>query len=119
MAEELSGLRPFGKGNKEPLFGTLGAKVEDIRIIEDKNTIILTFFGGVGNRPVKAISFGQVEYFKNMVIEKFGQYTSEKIFNGVLRNIDLIIDIVYYIDINEFNNNVSVQMKLKDFRMSK
>ncbi len=118
LAEELGGLRPFGKGNKEPLFGTIGAKVEEIRIIEDKNTIIFTFFGGEGNRPVKGLSFGQVDYFKSMVIEKHGPYIGEKIFKGVLRNIDLIIDIVYYIDINEYNNNVSVQMKLKDFRMN-
>ena len=60
-----------------------------------------------------------MEYLKNMLREEFDDYDYEKIINGVLRNIDLKLDIVYYIDINEYKGDINVQLKIIDFRISK
>lgn len=118
LAQELNYLSPFGKGNHEPIFGTKGLKVWDLRVIEDKDTIIFTFRTEDG-RYIKGLLFGKYEYFAKSIQASFDEYDSEKILNGVILNINLTIDAVYYININEYNNNVSVQMNIKDFRISK
>lgn len=117
LAQELNILRPFGKSNKEPIFGTKGVEVQEIRIIEDKNTIIFTFNIVGTYRKIKGICFGKVEKFKDLIINNFDTYDQEKIFKGILRSVNLNLDIVYSIDINEYNGNTSVQLKIKDFRI--
>ena len=97
---------------------TEGVIIEELRVIENKNTLIFTFGTGDNYRKIKAISFGKVDYFKDLLSDLFDKNTCDKIISGVLGNIVLKFDIVYFISINEFNNNVSVQLKLKDFRFS-
>jgi single-stranded-DNA-specific exonuclease len=107
---------PFGKENKEPVFSTLNVKVSAIRVIDEKSTIIFTLetFGG---RRVKGVCFGKNEQFDIMLKSNFDDYTCEKITSGILRNIDFRLDIVYYITINEYNGDVSLQLNIRDFRM--
>lgn len=119
LYEELSILKPFGKSNKEPLFGSKNIALSELRIIENKNTIIMIMDIPNSYRKLKGICFGKVEYLKNMLREEFDDYDYEKIINGVLRNIDLKLDIVYYIDINEYKGDINVQLKIIDFRISK
>ncbi len=116
LATELNSLAPFGKANHEPLFGTKNQKVISLRVIEEKNTLIFEF---EDKRVFKAICFGKVDYFAELLEENFDGYTCEKIFNGFLGNVELFLDILYSIEINEYNNDVSVQLRLKDFRISK
>ncbi|MDR1689352.1 MAG: single-stranded-DNA-specific exonuclease RecJ [Clostridiales bacterium] len=117
LAKELKVLAPFGKANKEPLFGTKSAVVEKVNVYPEKNTLRLTFKIPDSYRKITGICFGKIEEFQNIITEKFGSYTAEKILGGILRGIELKLDIVYYIEINEYNGNISVAMKLKDFRI--
>lgn len=119
LAQELNILKPFGKNNKEPIFGTKYAKVEELRILEEKNTIIFTFGINGTYRKIKGICFGEVDNFKELVKNNFESYHGEKVLNGILRTVELYLDIVYFIDINNYNGNTSVQIKIKDFRISK
>lgn len=117
LCRELEYLSPFGKENKEPVFGTRNIKVQELRIIEEKDTIILTFITNDG-RYIKGLLFGKSEKFKKEIYDHFDSYDSDKILKGLVRNVDLKLDVVYYISINEYNNTVSVQMNIKDFRIS-
>ncbi len=117
LAEKLHRLYPYGKGNREPLFISKQMMVNEIRIIEDKNTIIFTFNIGNTFRKIKGITFGKVELFYNLLDRKYDEIEVSKIKKGILRNIDLKINTVYSIAINEYNGNKSVQILIKDIKI--
>ena len=116
LFEELRQIRPFGKANKEPVLGTLNVLVSALRLIDEKKTIIFTFKTESG-RGIKGVVFGKNDYFKEVIAHDFDAYECEKIFSGNLANLELRLDILYYVTINEYNNDVSLQLNLKDFRM--
>lgn len=116
LVSNLEILRPYGKGNREPIFGSKNLQVSDIKIIAEKDTVIFTFEAD-NYRKIKGICFGKLDKFKKMVNNNFDEYDAQKILGGVLRNINFNIDIVYFLEINDYNNSVSVQMNIKDFRM--
>jgi len=118
LYEELRSIRPFGKANKEPVLGSLSVEVLSLRMIDDKKTIIFTFKTESG-RKIKGVTFGKNDYFKELINIDFDNYDSEKIFSGNLTNLELRLDILYYVTINEYNNDVSLQLNLKDFRIPK
>ena len=100
LCEELSYFAPFGKGNHEPLFLTRGVFVTSLRLIEEKNTLLLTF------GKLRAVCFGKVKYFKNALAGC----------GGDIANItNLRFDIVYSLFIDDYNNNFSVKLRIKDF----
>ena len=118
LYDELRGIRPFGKANREPVLGSLGAEVVNLRLIDEKNTIIFTFRTESG-RNIKGVAFGKNDSFKELISSGFDSYDRDKIFSGNLTNIKLRLDIVYYLSINEYNNDVSLQLSIKDFRLPK
>ncbi len=117
-AESLEILRPYGIGNKEPLFASLNVRVNSIKIYEEKNTLVLGLIDEELNSEMKAITFGNLDKFYEIINDNFETFIANKILNGVLRDIDLMLDIVYYIDINEFMGRRSVQLKIEDFRIA-
>ena len=118
LYDELRNIRPFGKANREPVLGSLGVEVAGLRLIDDKSTIIFTF-RSEGGRNIKGVAFGKNDSFKEIISDEFDNYDSDKIFAGNLTNIKLKLDIVYYLSINEYNNDVSLQLSIKDFRISR
>lgn len=114
----LEKLKPFGKGNREPLFGSKNVFVSSIRVIEEKNTIIFTFEDKNSYKKLKGIYFSNVDYFKKIILEKYEDNNLKNILKGNLNNINLVLDIIYSIQINEYNNNISVQALIKDMRIS-
>lgn len=119
LATEIETLEPYGKGNKTPIFGTKNILPKELRVIENKNTIIFTFETEKQNRNIKGIYFGDVKVFENKILEIYEEYETNKILNGILRNNNFYMDIVYSININEFRDNISVQLLIKDFRVYK
>jgi len=103
LADELSRLAPFGSGNHEPLFVSCGVYAENVRAIDDKNTLIFTFRNNKEYR-VKGIAFGLNDAYAQAALEA-----------GVDKNGGFCIDVVYGIETNVYNGNVSVQMRVRDF----
>jgi len=116
LYEELRKIRPFGKANKEPILGSQNVTVQSIRPIDEKKTLIFTFKAESG-RTIKGVAFGKNDYFREIINASFDEYDSEKILSGNLANLELRLDILYYITINEYNNDVTLQLNLKDFRV--
>lgn len=92
--EELQKFAPFGVGNPEPLFATKGAFVEDLKLVGQDKTHLKMVVEGFG-----AIAFGQAKNIEEL-------HPSQK------------IDLVYTIDLDTFANRKSLQLKVKDFRLS-
>ncbi len=115
LAEELQKMAPFGKGNRQPLFLTKNLKVIEVKVIGNKNTIIFMFYDEISRRKIKGVCFEMADAFLEKLEETFSEFECEKIMIGMLRDIKLYMDVVYYIDINEFKGDVSVQLKVKDY----
>ena len=103
LADELTKLAPFGSGNHEPLFISRGLIVENVRIIDEKSTIIFTFSNGT-RRMMKGLAFGLNENYAK-AIAKF----------DINKSGGFLMDVVYAVEVNVYNGTVSVQMRVKDF----
>jgi len=105
LADELTRLAPFGSGNHEPLFVSHGLFVESVRVMDEKNTLIFTFNNGT-TRTLKGIAFGLNESYTKAIAKA-----------GANKNGGFRLDIVYGVEVNAYNGNVSVQMRVRDFRI--
>jgi len=103
LSDELAWLSPFGKGNDEPMFVSRSLIAENVRVIDDKNTLIFTLLSP-GGKKIKAIAFGLNELFHEQLPDAKSQATG-----GIL------MDAVYNVETNVYNGVASVQMRLRDF----
>ncbi|KEI01553.1 single-stranded-DNA-specific exonuclease RecJ [Clostridium botulinum] len=114
LISEMEILEPFGKGNSSPLFAEKNVSVSQVRVIgKNQNTLKLTCIIN-DKQKIEAISFNKVNEFKEMLEAKF-ENTFEKI---LLNSSNLKLDLIFYPIINEFNGNRTVQLRIKDFRLS-
>lgn len=116
LASELSLAKPFGSGNPLPLFLTKLVQIETLKIIDEKDTIIFGF-KKEGYKVIKGIMFGFLNKFKEQIYANFDEYDADKIIKGIIRTSDIFLDIVYSIEINEYNGDTSVQLKIEDFKI--
>ena len=112
IVDELKLLEPYGKSNPEPLFGTKNVEIKSISVIgKNKNVIKLV------------LSQDDIE-FSGIIFSNFDKYISY--FNKKFETEDIIleqnniknkfIDILYTPVINEYMNNKSIQLLIKDIR---
>jgi single-stranded-DNA-specific exonuclease len=116
LVREIALLSPFGKDNPEPLFIAKGLRLERLRLIDEKNTILFTFSG---DRSKKGVCFGLNDSFRAKMEELYEPLEASKILAGILRESSIEMDVVYAPEINMYNNKESVQMRIKDFRIYK
>ncbi|MAH80817.1 MAG: single-stranded-DNA-specific exonuclease RecJ [Rickettsiales bacterium] len=96
LAEELMLLEPYGMGNEEPLFYSNGFRVVDFKAVGDGTHLKATFVSKKTSKTVDAIGFG----------------LADKI--SLLYKDD--IHLVFSLDINNWKNKKSLQLKLKDIK---
>ncbi len=118
LAEELNLMRPFGKENPQALFATKGVIVKSIRYVGANGDIIQFVFSDENGNNIKGISFRGFQKFKKYVEDNFDNELKESILAGFIKNACLCLDIVYTIEINEYNDSKNIQLVLKDFRKS-
>jgi len=109
LSDELTRLTPFGKDNNEPLFLTRGLLAENVRVLDEKRTLIFTLYSPGGGR-VKGIAFSMNEIYAERLAEK--GLTPQK--NG-----GYTIDVVYNVETNVYNGVTSVQMRIRDFAINR
>lgn len=117
LINSLNLLEPFGKGNPVPIFAE--KNVEIIRayfIGKDKN--ILKLFCKIKDnmRKMDGICFDGAEKFKSIICSEYGEKKLEYILNN--NPADILMDIVFTPNINEYNGIKSIQLIIKDFRLS-
>lgn len=86
-------LAPFGMGNPEPVFMLSGMRVEDERILKEQHLKLKLSAGGAS---FEAIGFNMAAHRKE----------------------SSLVDIVFSLDINEWNGRKRLQLKLKGIRES-
>lgn len=112
-------MKPYGKANVSPVFAVRNLELDRIWILgKEKNVLKLRFkYNSNGNTLfVDGISFDQLLYFKECYIEAFSEYEYKKAIDTSY--IKGKIDIIYYPSINEFNGNKSIQLIIKNIRIS-
>lgn len=97
LTDWLVKFEPYGQANSEPIFMTENVTVSQARKVGADNKHWKLELAQ-GNKKISAIAFGLADF--DLVI---GQQ----------------IDIVYNINVNEWNGNREIQMKIKDIRKAK
>jgi single-stranded-DNA-specific exonuclease len=94
--ESLRDFEPFGFGNPEPVFVTRGVTVEDARLVgADGKHLKLRVTSHVSHNTIDAIAFGMGNIYSKL-------------------RPDAKVDIAYSIDMNVWNGNKKLQLKVKD-----
>ncbi len=114
LVRELEVLEPFGKGNTKPLFADKDLKMKHATVIgRNRNVLRLTLETPYG-ATVTAVYFGDVEQFLDFYREKFGNDQVEAAISG--KNNRILLQIVYYPEINVYNGMENIQMIIRNYR---
>jgi single-stranded-DNA-specific exonuclease len=96
LYEQTQKLAPYGMGNPEPTFVSENVEIEDIQLMgKDKKHLKLSLLHPLGN--LTAVGFGMGEYITKLEIGK-------------------TVDLLYTVDINEWNGRRNLQLKIKDIQ---
>ena len=113
LIEEIERLRPFGKDNPRPILGDRDLEIIFAKMIgKNKNVLKLKLLKN--NRTIDAILFSEAIEKYNYLLEKFGENVMIQLENSIASNAK--IDIIYYPEINDFNNVKNIQLNLIDLR---
>ena len=114
LIKELDLLEPYGKGNSKPLFADKDLKVKRVAVIgKNRNVLRLNLETAYGS-TVTAVYFGDVERFLDYYRDKFGNEQVEAALCG--KNNKILLQIVYYPEINVYNGMENIQMIIRNYR---
>ena len=98
LLRELDQLNPFGLGNPEPLFSSIGVRVLQKRIVGNNHLkLVMRQNGSV---PIECIGFRMGEWF-----DKLGEGW-------------VLLDMVFTPEINRWNGYDRIQLRMRDLRIS-
>ena len=100
LAEEIATLAPFGQNNGQPKFVSYNLRVDEIITLGFDNQHIkfrLSSAEKAFAKGIWAISFGCAQEYKAVRVGD-------------------LVNVVYYLDINEFNGRREAQLRIVDFR---
>jgi len=102
--EKIEGLAPFGQHNQQPRFVSYNLKIVDISLMGSDDQHIKFRLSSLNSNSLSAnlfwaISFGDANKYKDIKVNDE-------------------IDLVYYLDINEFNGRREIQLKIVDLKFS-
>ena len=117
LADSLNLLAPFGKENKQPLFATYDVYTESVEIIGQSGETMRLCFRLASGRKLRAVAFKSVDKFAQMLAEDYSDEVVQNFLHGRIRNTTVKMDIAYHIEINEFNGNSSLQLRVVDIRL--
>lgn len=114
LINQLSLLEPFGKGNEKPVFATKNVKVKSLKIMgANQNMCKLSVLDDSG-KVVDALVFSSIyPAFMEFLYDKFGEEQIRKAKMNIPN--DIVLSIIYYPDINEYNGRRSVQIIVNNY----
>lgn len=98
LAEELKALEPTGHHNSTPVFVTRGVRVLEMRTVGKEDKHLKLKLSRIGQQPLDAIGFNLADYQPKP---------------------DDCVDVVYQLEINEWNGHRGVQLRMEDIRPAK
>lgn len=118
LARQLRTLAPFGKENPAPLFATCHVVVEGIRLVgKEKNIMQMRLLETDTGLRLAAISFDGWENLQKILKDLYPNKTCDTILQQ--GRLPVLFDFVYSVDINSYQGKESVQLVIRDFRVSR
>lgn len=113
MIQELSIIKPFGKGNEKPIFAEKHLKINKLQILGKNGNVLKLTITNSSSYTMTAMIFSRVIDFMEFLKNKFGQEEINKALVGEKNNIEIMA--TYYPTINEFNGNGQIQIVIDRF----
>ena len=114
LIRELDLLEPFGKSNTKPQFADKDLKIKRASIVGKNRNVLRLQLETQNGETVSAVYFGDVEAFLNYYSDKFGKTEVEAALLGKKNKI--LLQIVYYPEINSYNEIENVQIVIRNYR---
>ena len=114
LVRELDLLEPFGKGNTKPQFADKDLKLRRASVVGKNRNVLRLQLETQYGELISAVYFGDVEGFLNYYGEKFGESEVECALSG--KNNKILLQIVYYPEINSYNEIENVQIVIRNYR---
>ena len=115
LIEEIDALAPFGKGNEKPVFAQKDLNVLSAKIMGKDRNVVKVMLEDKDGVIGEGIYFNAQEFTDN-ITEWFGQEEYDKLLHGWLNNV--VLNVVYYPTINEFNGARTIQFQIKRYAMA-
>ncbi|WP_124066835.1 single-stranded-DNA-specific exonuclease RecJ [Clostridium sp. E02] len=97
---ELELLEPYGHGNEKPLFAQKGLYIRSLRVLGKNRNVIKFSLASAKGTPLVGVLFTDGDAFLKEL--------------GDRRNLDAI----YYPDVNEYNGNKTLQIVIRNYKIS-
>ena len=108
LIRQLALLEPFGKGNEKPLFAQSGLRVKKALPFGKEGQYIRITFMDADGFAIEAVDFNGTDFLKSIKMW-FREQECDKMLKGLSNNI--ILDVAYYPDINEYGGRNHIQIK--------
>lgn len=112
LAESIDALKPFGNGNEAPVLGFKSVIIDKIKIL-GKNQNVLKLSLRQDENNINAIYFSDFKSFKEKLKEGYAPSILDELLLGKRK---IFVDLIGSLDINEFNGNKYLQVKIKSIR---
>lgn len=114
LVKALELLEPFGKGNNKPQFADKDLKLKRASVVGKNRNVLRLQLETTYGEQISAVYFGDVEQFLDYYREKYGAAEVEAAFFG--KSNKILLQIVYYPEINSYNGVESVQIVIRNYR---
>ena len=109
-------LEPFGTGNTKPVFATTNISLISYDKL-GKNRVIGKFrIQDETGKKYEMVYFGDLNDLESFLIDKTDENVFERLKKGSVSPGEVMIDIVYYPDINEYRGNRNIQIIMEQYR---
>jgi single-stranded-DNA-specific exonuclease len=111
-------MEPFGKGNTAPVFAKKNILIKKIFTMGTEKNHIRLICNIDGPNEFIAVGFSLRDTLFEILSEKYSSADIDKIFNNSFSK-KIMLDLVFNPKINNYNDTESLQIIIKDIRLSK
>ena len=113
FVRQLQVLEPFGNGNAKPVFARKNIHILHGRILGKNESVGKYRIQDEEGNLFEMIYFGDLPKWHAFLEETFGEKEREKLYHGGSR--EIVIQMVYYPDINVYQGKESLQIVMQDY----
>lgn len=114
LINDLERLEPFGKANSKPLFAEKNINILKATVLGKNRNVLKFKLKTKFNKTIDAIYFGDIYEFEERISNKYGNQELQKLYDGAYN--DVMMDLVFYPSINEYNGNTNIQIVVQSYR---
>ena len=114
LIDQLELLEPWGPGNEKPVFAQKDIEFVSYKMIGKNNDMARFKAKTPSGRGVELLLFRNTDVFFERMDSKYGEGTAKRLKDGAVQNV--LMDIIYYPSVNEYQGSRSIQFIINDFR---